>query len=57
MNFVLSGTIPSFVSLQDVLNASGKVQVSGATNADHGSYPMTLTASVDFQTVTMPFSV
>ena len=30
-----------------MLDASGDVQVSGAANGDHGSYPLTLTASVD----------
>ena len=36
LTFVLSGTIPSFVSLQDVASPSGKVNVTGATNLDHG---------------------
>ena len=47
VTFALSGTPPSFVSLQNQLNASGGVQVTNATIADHGSYPLTLTAAVD----------
>ena len=57
LTFVLSGNIPGFVSLQNLVSPSGKVQVSGATNADHGSYPMTLTASDDNRTVSFSFEV
>ena len=57
MTFAFSGTTPGFVSLQNVLNASGKVQVTGATIANHNSYPLTLNASVDSKTASASFPV
>lgn len=47
VTFAFSGTPPAFLSLQNQLNTSGDVQVTNATIADHGSYPLTLTAAVD----------
>ena len=57
MTFAFSATPPSFVTLQDVNNSSGKVQVSGATKTDHDSYPLTLTATVDAVSVSALFTV
>jgi len=57
LTFVLSGTVPGFVSLQNVVSPSGKVQVSGVTNAEHGSYPMTLTALDNNRTVSALLTV
>ena len=50
VTFALSGTIPTFVSIQNPQNASGDIQVDGALRTNHGSSTMTLTASVDGQT-------
>jgi len=40
--FAISGSTPTFVSLQNSLNVSVQVQVTGATIMDHVSYPLTL---------------
>ena len=47
VTFTFSGTPPGFVSLQNVLNASGYIHVTGATINNHDFYPLTLDASVD----------
>jgi hypothetical protein len=47
VTFAFSGTPPGFVSLQNMLNASGDIQVTGATIANHDSYQLILSASVD----------
>jgi hypothetical protein len=57
VTFALSGTIPTFVSLQNPQNASGDIQVDGALRTNHGSSTMTLTASVDGQTTNASFTV
>jgi len=57
VNFGILETLPSFLSLQNMANASGDVEVTGATNGDHGSYQLTLTASVDLLNLSEQFTV
>jgi hypothetical protein len=57
VTFSIPGTIPSFVSLQNLQLEEGKVTVLGAILADQNVYSLTLQAAVDAQTITAPFTV
>ena len=45
------------MSLTGVTALGGNVQVNGATIADHNTYSLVLTATVDAQTITSNFDV
>ena len=45
------------MSLKNLLDASGEIEATGAVIGDHGSYRLTLLASVDSKNISTSFDV